>query len=151
MKVAQSCLTFCHSMDCPWDSLGQNTGVGSLSLLQGFFLTQESNRGLLHCRWILYQLIYEGNPRGCPPQIAQEFLLPVLLLRLDLRLEKSRRLRRSVHKDVSVCSHSLSHVRLFCDPMDCSPPGYSVCGILQARILEWVAMPSFRASSQPRN
>ena len=32
----------------------QNTGVGSLSLLQRIFLTQESNRGLLHCRWILY-------------------------------------------------------------------------------------------------
>ena len=36
----------------------QNTGVGSLSLLQGFFPTQESNPGLLHCRWILYQLSY---------------------------------------------------------------------------------------------
>ena len=34
----------------------KNTGVGSLSLLQGIFLTQESNRGLLHCRQILYQL-----------------------------------------------------------------------------------------------
>ena len=35
-----------------------------------------------------------------------------------------------------------------CDPMDCSPPGSSVMGILQARILEWVAMPSSRRSSQ---
>ena len=35
------------------------------------------------------------------------------------------------------------------DPMDCSPPGSSVHGILQARILEWVAMPSFRVSYQP--
>ena len=34
-----------------------------------------------------------------------------------------------------------------CDPMDCSPPGSSVHGILQARILEWVAMPSSRGSS----
>ena len=37
----------------------------------------------------------------------------------------------------------------FCDPMDHGPPGSSVHGILQARILEWVAMPSFRASSNP--
>ena len=37
-----------------------------------------------------------------------------------------------------------------CDPMDCSPPGCSIHGILQARILEWVAMPSSRGSSQPR-
>ena len=36
----------------------KNTGVGSLSLLQWVFLTQEPNQGLLHCRWILYQLSY---------------------------------------------------------------------------------------------
>ena len=39
----------------------KNTGVGSLSLLQQIFPTQELNWGLLHCRWILYQLNYEGN------------------------------------------------------------------------------------------
>ena len=38
-----------------------------------------------------------------------------------------------------------------CDPMDCSPPGSHVHGILQARILEWVGMPSSRWSSQPRD
>ena len=37
-----------------------------------------------------------------------------------------------------------------CNPKDCGLPAFSVCGILQARILEWVAMPSFRGSSQPR-
>ena len=40
---------------------------------------------------------------------------------------------------------------LICDPMDCSLPGFSVCGILQARILEWVAISSSRGSSQPRD
>ena len=39
-------------------------GVGCLSFFQGIFLTQESNWGLLHCRWILYQLSYEGSPLG---------------------------------------------------------------------------------------
>ena len=38
-----------------------------------------------------------------------------------------------------------------CNPMDCSPPGSSVHGILQTRILEWVAMPSSRGSSQPKD
>ena len=38
-----------------------DTGVGSLSLLQGIFLTQELNRGLLHLGWILYQLSYQGR------------------------------------------------------------------------------------------
>ena len=45
------------------DSPGQNTGVGSLSLLQGIFPTQGSNPGLPHCRWILYQLSHKGSPR----------------------------------------------------------------------------------------
>ena len=40
----------------------KNTGVGSLSLLQRTFPTQESNQGLLHCRRILYQLSYQGSP-----------------------------------------------------------------------------------------
>ena len=46
----------------PWNSLGQNTGVGSLSFLQGIFPTQGSNSGLLHCRQILYQLSHKGSP-----------------------------------------------------------------------------------------
>ena len=45
----------------PWNSPGQNPGVGSLSLLQRIFLTQELNLGLLHCRQILYQLGYQGS------------------------------------------------------------------------------------------
>ena len=40
----------------------KNTGVGSLALLQGIFLTQKSTRGLLNCRQILYYLSYQGNP-----------------------------------------------------------------------------------------
>ena len=57
VKVTQLCLILCDPMDCilhglysPWDSPGQNTGVGSLSLLQGIFPAQESNRDLLYCR-----------------------------------------------------------------------------------------------------
>jgi len=53
-------------MDCtiPWNSPGQNTGVGSHYLLQGIFPTQGSNPGLPHCRQILYQLSHQGSP--CP-------------------------------------------------------------------------------------
>ena len=47
----------------PWNSPGQNTGVGSLSLLHGIFPTQRLNSGLQHCRWILYQLSHKGSPR----------------------------------------------------------------------------------------
>ena len=50
-----------HGLYSPWKSLGQNTGVGSLSLLQGIFPTQGSNPGLPHCRQILYQLSHKGS------------------------------------------------------------------------------------------
>ena len=52
-----------HGLYSPWNSPGQNTGVGSLSLLQGIFPTQGSNPGLPHCRRILYQLSHKGSPR----------------------------------------------------------------------------------------
>ena len=54
-----------HALYGQWNSPGQNTGVGSLSLLQGIFPTQGSNPGLPHCRQILYQLSYEGSPLTC--------------------------------------------------------------------------------------
>ena len=47
----------------PWNSPGENTGVGSLSILQGIFPTQGSNPGLPHCRPILYQLSPTGSAR----------------------------------------------------------------------------------------
>ena len=51
-----------HGPYSPWNSPGQNTGVGSLSLLQGIFPTQGLNSGLPYCRQILYQLSHKGNP-----------------------------------------------------------------------------------------
>ena len=52
-----------YGLYSPWKSPGQNTGVGSLSLLQGIFPSQGSNPGLPHCRQILYQLSHKGSPR----------------------------------------------------------------------------------------
>ena len=52
-----------HGLYSPWTSPGQNTAVGSLSLLQGISPTQGWNPGLPHYRWILYQLSHQGNPR----------------------------------------------------------------------------------------
>ena len=53
-----------HADSLPSEPPGKpkNTGVGSLSILQGIFLTHESTKSLLHCRWILYQLSHQGNP-----------------------------------------------------------------------------------------
>ena len=52
-----------HGLYSPWNSPGQNTGVGSLSLLQGIFPIQGVKPGLPHCRRILYQLSHKGSPR----------------------------------------------------------------------------------------
>ena len=66
VSVTQSCPTLCS----PWTvahqvilqkSPGKNTGVGSHSHLQGIFLIQESNPGLLHYRQILYHLSHQGS------------------------------------------------------------------------------------------
>ena len=94
----------------------KNTGVGGLSLLQHIFQTQELNWGLLHSRWILYQLSSQGS---------QKHQWVVVLV-------------------AQSCP-------LLCDLMDCSQPGSCVHGILQARMLEWVAIPFSRGSSWPRD
>ena len=52
-----------HGLHSPWNSSGQNTGVGSLSFFQGIIPTQEWNPDLLYCRRILYQLNHKGIPR----------------------------------------------------------------------------------------
>ena len=53
-----------HGLYSPWNSPAQNTGVASLSFLQGIFPTQGSNPGLPYCRQILYQLSHKGSPCG---------------------------------------------------------------------------------------
>ena len=66
VKVTQSCPTHCDPIDyiySPWNSAGQNTGAGSLSLLQGILPIQVLNPGLPLCKWILYQLSHKGSPR----------------------------------------------------------------------------------------
>ena len=86
--VAQSCLTLCNPMDYSWpgssvhgDFPGQNTRVGCHALLQGIVPTQRSNRGLLHCRWILYHLSHKGSPKMCLVRsgIATSYLIANLL------------------------------------------------------------------------
>ena len=52
-----------HGRYSPWNYLGQNTGVGSLSLLQGIFPSQGLILGVPLCGWILYQLNHKESPR----------------------------------------------------------------------------------------
>ena len=52
-----------HGLSSPWNSPDQNTGVGSLSLLQGIFPTQGLNPSIPHCWQILYQLSHQSSPK----------------------------------------------------------------------------------------
>ena len=104
------------------DFPGKNTRVECHYLLQGIFLTQRLNLGLRHCRRILCHLSWSHGPHG----------------------------QKEEPQIRNACAKSLSRDWL-CDPMDCNQSGSSVHGILQARILEWVAIFSSRGSSQPRD
>ena len=70
-SLVSDCL-WAYQLYSPRNSPGQNTGVGSLSLLQEIFPTQGSNPGLPHCRRILHQLSHKGSPR-IPEWVAYPF------------------------------------------------------------------------------
>ena len=80
VKVAQSCLILQpYGLYSPWNSPGQNTGVGSLSLLHGIFQTQGSNPSLPHCRQLLSQLSHrEARIIKNPPIILSTNFLKFL-------------------------------------------------------------------------
>ena len=188
VKVTQSDSLQPHGLYNPWNSPGWNTGMGSLSFLQGIFPTQGLNPCLLYCRGILYKLSHQESPRilecvaypfsngsswprtwtgvSC---IAGGFFtnwaikeacdfwgkikiatVAFALLPLGpLGLEKAscylvktfRKPPSKVHMIVTSAS---------CGQPELSPPCFSVLGILQARILEWVAIFFSRGSSWPR-
>ena len=107
-----------------WDFLGQNTGVGSLSLHQGIFPTQGSNPGLLHRRRILYQLshreaqeYWSGKPIPSPADLPDPEIEPGSpALQAD-----------SLPTELSVQFSSVTQSCLtLCDPMDCTIPGFPV-------------------------
>ena len=76
-----------HGLYSPWNSAGQNTGVGSLSLLQGIFPTQGLNPCLPHCWWILYQLSHKGSPKSSKvPILSKRKVKSLINFRLLLRI-----------------------------------------------------------------
>ena len=93
-SVTQSCLTLCHSMVCSppgssvhGDSPCNNTRGGYHALLQGIFLSQGSNPGLLYCRQILYHLSHQGSPfpnvrafKKNQNQTQQNCVIPIIYL-----------------------------------------------------------------------
>ena len=109
-----------HELHSP----GKNTGVGCHSLLQGIFPTQRSNQGLPHCRQILYRLSHSYHKIHCESCLH--------LYRWKPRCSNSA--------SPAAAAKSRQSCPTLCDPIDSSPPGSAVPGILQARTLEWVAI-----------
>ena len=101
---------------CLWNSPGKNTGVGSNSLLQGIFLTQ----GLNH--------------QGSPYIYGIKYYV-VLYMYCNIILYLLYKIPHA-----AVAAKSLQWYLTLCDPIEGSPPGSPVPGILQARTLEWVAI-----------
>ena len=98
---------------CPWDSPGKNTGMGCFALLQGIFPT---------------------------PWIKPLFLTSLGLAAGSLPLVPPRKPRWVYSAAAAAAAKSLQSCPTLCDPIDGSPPGSPVPGILQARTLEWVAI-----------
>ena len=114
----------------PWNFPGQNTGVGSLFLLQGIFPTQGSNPGLQHCRWILNQLSYKGSPRTleCVARGSSRprnrsgvsWIAGKFFTNCAMREAQSKRTEEII-LDTNFCCLVAKLCPTFCDPVECSP------------------------------
>ena len=151
--MTQLCPTLCdpYGLYSPWNSPGQNTGVGGLSLLQGIFPTQGLNPGLPHCRRILYQLSYEGSP-----SIKSTSLIPQ---RCPIQVGHCSCLDLCIHHLSINCSVQFSSVAqscpTLCDPMDwllharlpCPSPTPRACS--NSCPLSWWCHPTISSSVVP--
>ena len=115
-----------------------------------------------HCSFMIEvgQTLWVSSPGPlCPPYVCSTSLFSVLhtdLFYLRTFARDSQCLEDFIFPSlplgsVSVHAKLLQSCPTLCNPMDCSLPDSSVHGVLQARILEWVAMPSTRRSSPPRD
>ena len=121
------------------------TGLGWHFLLQRIFLTQRLNLGLLHCRQMIYCLSYQGSPSVSLSYLSLPFLISQLTVLTYLNRLYKERENHSINSHyyynaAASAAKSLQSCLTLCDSIDGSPPGSSVPGILQARILKWVAI-----------
>ena len=142
---------------CPWNSLGKNTEVNCHSLLQRVFPTQGSEPGS-QADSFLFEL--QGSPLQQYSELKRVFKIKdqkqtyrgPQILRGDvnaysiryLKVDTSEDKRDTIIATYHNCNQSCSTLY---NPTDCGPPGFSVHGVIQARILEWIAIPFSRRSS----
>ena len=138
-----------HGLYSPWKSPGQNTGIGILSLLQGIFPTQGLNLGLLHCRWILYQLSHKWKKEKSLSWVRL-FVTPwIVAHQAPPSLGFSRQeywsgLPFPSPEDLPDPGIEPRSPSLQAEALTSEPPG-------KPKILEWVAHLFSSGTSQPRN
>ena len=150
VKVAQSCLTLCDPMDCFKILQAKILERVPISFSRESSQPRDQSQVYPYCRRILYQLSHKGSPRILEWE-AYPFSSGSSQLRSQTRVScvAGRFFTKwATRKPLSEVAQSCSTL---CDPMDCSPPGSSVHGILQARIPELAVVPLSRGSSQPRD
>ena len=127
---------------CLWDFPGKHTKVGCHSLFQGIFPTQELNPGPLHYRQILCPWATRKATHPCP---SKNFKILNFSKHFKYHISQTSQSLDELEGEVAQLCPTL------CDPMDCNLLGFSVHGILQARILEWIAISFSKRSSRPRD
>ena len=141
--------------------------TGLVAPWPGISLVQRSNPCLLQATSL--PLSHQGSPTqsfflNCPPSSHQETRKKEKPSKLPVERSATPRISTGYNSlwwwkqsfeicihHVRVCAKSLQLYLTLCDSIECSPTGSSVHGILQARILEWLAVPSSRGSSWPRD
>ena len=93
----------------------------------------------------------EGPHLAIPVLCSSEDSPFVGPLNTEVLFEEKMRSDDDLCGNVTLCGLVAQPCLILCDPTDCSPPDFSVHGILQARILEWIAIPFSRETSQPRD
>ena len=100
--------------------------------------------------WVSIASLNPSHPRASATIVVLNKFFQRLKKKVKRHLEPVKLLEQWCDS-ISVSTPVCSLASIMSNSMDCSPPGSFVHGILQARILEWVAMPSSRGSSQPRD
>ena len=134
VKLLQSYLTLCNPVD--HSPPGYFHGILQARILERVAIPFSKGSSLI--RFVVSFHLFEV------------FVCPYLSLAVLANTQFTQLTSSSYLQCVCVCTVTQLCLTL-CDPMDCRPPGSSVHGILQARVLEWVAMPFSRGSFQPRD
>ena len=121
-SVLSDCL-WPQELYSPWNSPGQNTGVGSFSFLQGIFPTQGLNSDLRRCRQILYQLSHKGSPKMIikhhneieyvPAALKTSFVQQPISSHMEISTRYNHTCIRYISYYTSVLLHSILHIRDF--------------------------------------